>query len=573
MKKSAIVLFFAAFVSITALAQNVQEGVNNYYAERYQSAKSVFEKILAANPNNMEATYWLGQTNIASGNVAGARTVYQQALTANGNAPLILAGMGHVELLEGKANEARQHFESAITASRGKKGNDPLVLAAVGRANADAYSDAKPLGDLAYAISKLNEAVQLAPTNQDIAVALGNAYRKKHDGSQAVQAYRKAGNYAPAAYRVAMLYKTQTQYGQGNWDIVLENLNSAVAADARFAPAYEELYYYNLLYKKDFTTAEGFANKYTSSSDPSVDNDYMKAQTVFVQNKFSEAINIGKNIIAQTNNNPKARVYRLLAYSYMGNKDTATACQYSDQLFAKANPDDIVAKDYILHAQSCGRGNPDVVRADVMRAVQTETEMPSKVAMLVDFIKSAKESNLKVLEAELRLMSYNLRGDKANKAELFQIGLPYYLGGNYPKADSVFKAYATAFPDSIYGYYWSALALSRIDTTMEQGLAIPQFQKSLEIASTDKVRYKSQGLQAASTLAAYYNNVKSDKANAIVYLQKGLEFDPGNANLQNFLTQLQAIPKQATKTSTSTNAAKDTKAKAGDGKTKVKSKN
>src|SRR5215213_11817962 len=145
MKKPAIVLFFAAFLSITALAQNVQEGVNNLYAQRYQSAKSIFEKLLAANPNNIEATYWLGQTYLDQDDIAAAKAVYEKTLAANGNAPLILVGMGHVELLDGKATEARQRFESAISLSRGKKGDDPNVLNAIGRANVDAKA-----GDVNY---------------------------------------------------------------------------------------------------------------------------------------------------------------------------------------------------------------------------------------------------------------------------------------------------------------------------------------------------------------------------------------------------------------------------------------
>src|SRR5215204_4421112 len=160
MKKPAIVLFFAAFLSITALAQNVQEGVNNLYAHRYQSAKSIFEKLLAANPNNIEATYWLGQTYLDQDNIAAAKSVYEKALASNGNAPLMLVGMGHVELLEGNQAGAQQRFEQAITASRGRKGNDPVVLTAIGRANVNAYTESKKVGNLDYAIAKLTEAAQ-----------------------------------------------------------------------------------------------------------------------------------------------------------------------------------------------------------------------------------------------------------------------------------------------------------------------------------------------------------------------------------------------------------------------------
>src|SRR5438309_5778826 len=119
MKKSASVLFFAAFLSITAMAQNVQEGINNLNAQRYQSAKGIFDKLIAANPNNIEATYWLGQTYLAQGDVNAAASLYQKFLSTNGNAPLVMAGLGETELLQGKGSDARQHFDAAIAASHG----------------------------------------------------------------------------------------------------------------------------------------------------------------------------------------------------------------------------------------------------------------------------------------------------------------------------------------------------------------------------------------------------------------------------------------------------------------------
>ncbi|MGN6165531.1 MAG: tetratricopeptide repeat protein [Flavisolibacter sp.] len=561
MKKSAIVLCFAAFLSITALAQNVQEGVNNYYAERYTSAKSVFDKLLAANPNNIEATYWLGQVSLAQDDIAGAKAIYDKALTANGNAPLILVGVGHVELLQGNAAAARQHFEQAITASKGRKGNDPVVLDAIGRANVDAYTESKKLGDLDYAIAKLNEAAEKAPNNPDIFLNLGNAYRKKHQGSDAVQAYRKAGNFAPALFRTAMLYMTQTNYRQpDSWGVVLENLNSAIAADPKFAPAYEQLYYYNLLAKQDFATAESFANKYISSSDPSPENQYFLAQTQFVQKKYNDAISNAKNIVTQTNNNPKPRVYRLLAYSYLGNKDTATACQYTNEYFAKAKEEDVRGDDYLLHAYACGKGNPDIIRADITKAVQSDSVLSRQVKMLDDAAKDAKASGHRDLEGWFNLMSYQLRGTQTTPTELINdVAVPFYFGGNYQQSDSAAKAYAALAPDSIYGYYWSALALGAIDTTMEQGLAMPDYQKVLDIAEKDKVRFKSQGVRAATTLAIYSYNIKNDKEAALAYADRGLAFDPTNANLLNVKNV--ASTKSPTSTPKTSNGSSGTKAK------------
>ncbi|HET7896428.1 MAG TPA: tetratricopeptide repeat protein, partial [Flavisolibacter sp.] len=412
MKKSAIVLLFAAMFSLHAMAQTIQEGVAHLNAQRYASAKQVFDKMIASNPNNLEAIYWLGQTMLAQDDVNGARALYQKTLASNGNAPWIMVGMGQINLMDGKAAEARQLFDAAIAASKGKKANDPNILTAVGRANVQAYSDQKKRGDLDYAIAKLNEAGQIAPTNPDIFVTLGNAYRKKHQGGEAIQAYRKAGNYAPALYRVASLYSSQK-----NWDVVTENLNSAIAADPKFAPAFFDLYYYYLLYKKDFATAAQFAEKYKAVADPSVENEYLTAQTAYVQNNFQAAIDAGKKIVSGTQN-PNPRVYRLLAYSYLGAKDTASACTNSNLYLEKAPEEEVIGQDYILHATTCGKGNPDVMRNDIFTAVSKDSVLSRQIETLNEAIENAQKTGNRLLEGELRLMSYKLRSPNADKAEL-----------------------------------------------------------------------------------------------------------------------------------------------------------
>jgi tetratricopeptide (TPR) repeat protein len=570
MKKSAI-LFFSALVSLGALAQNLQQGINDLYAERFQSARSTFEKLLAANPNNIEASYWLGQTYLDNNDINGAKVVYDKALASSNNAPLILVGMGQVELMQGKAAEARQRFETAINASKGRKGNDPNVLNAVGHAIVESYSEQNKT-DLDYAISKLNEAAQLAPTNPDIQLNLGNAYRRKRDGGAAIQAYTKAGNFAPALYQAGRIYQTQKSWRQpGDWDVVLDLYNKAVAADPRFTPAYEELYNYYLRAKQDFATAETYATKLVSSADQSVENEYVVAQTKFVQHKYSDAIDIGKKIIAQTNGNAKTRVYRLLSYSYMGNKDTATACTYAGQFFEKEkNEDKIEASDYLMHAQACGKNNPNVILADIEKARQKDPQQAQRV--LLEALDDAKKGGNKLLEGELSLILYKMRGGSANPQNLVAIGIAFSQGGELQKADSIFNAYTKASPDSIYGYFWSARLHGQIDSTMSQGLAMPDWEQVLRVATTDPARYKTFGVQAAGNLATYYNNIKGDRATALSFIEKGLLIDPTNEQLlgvKKALTPKQQQQQQ--RTSTSTNAAKtETKTKTGNTKTKSK---
>jgi Flp pilus assembly protein TadD len=102
-------------MSNLVFAQSVQDGKNFIYYQRYTSAVETMEKVVAANPGNAEAQYWLGQAYLEVGNLEKAKEVYQKALSANGSNPLLLAGMGQVELIEGKQTEARQRFETAIS--------------------------------------------------------------------------------------------------------------------------------------------------------------------------------------------------------------------------------------------------------------------------------------------------------------------------------------------------------------------------------------------------------------------------------------------------------------------------
>src|SRR6185369_2932982 len=105
---------FISFVTMVVLgsnvlfAQSVEQGRKFLYYERYKSARENLEKVLAANPNDINAAYWLGQVLLEQKDSVAAKNLYQKMLTQNGNAPLLLAGMGQIELMEGKSNDARQ---------------------------------------------------------------------------------------------------------------------------------------------------------------------------------------------------------------------------------------------------------------------------------------------------------------------------------------------------------------------------------------------------------------------------------------------------------------------------------
>jgi hypothetical protein len=277
---------------------------------------------------------------------------------------------------------------------------------------------------------------------------------------------------------------------------------------------------------------------YVSNSDPSVENDYIPAQTSFVQKNYQAAIDQANKILQQTNNNPKSRVYRLLAYSYLELKDTSKACDFSNRFLGKATQDELLANDFLLHARVCGRGNPAIVSQDIAKALQLDTVRSRQIVVLNDAIREARAQKQYGLEGQLMLTSHNLRAASANPADLFYIGTLFYYDNNFAKSDSLLSVYITSFPDTVQGYYWRALSRSQIDTGMKQGLAVPDFEKTVQLGETNKERFKSQAVQAAQMLALYYNNVKKDRPAAQAIVGKGLEFDPTNTTLQDLQKRL-----------------------------------
>src|SRR5436189_5399252 len=107
MKKTMFAILASVSLVSVSKAQTVQEGLGHLYADRWQSAVGVFQNLLAQNPNNIEASYWLGQTYFDMDENDTAREVYDKGLSARNNSPLLLVWKVHSLLNYNKLYEAR----------------------------------------------------------------------------------------------------------------------------------------------------------------------------------------------------------------------------------------------------------------------------------------------------------------------------------------------------------------------------------------------------------------------------------------------------------------------------------
>lgn len=527
MKKTTMIV--AAFLlSLAGLrAQSLKDGIADLDADRFKGAIAVFEKLLAANPNNVEATYWLGQTYLDEDRNDLARDLYAKALVSSNNAPLILVGAGHVDLLDKKTAEARQKFETAITATTTKKGGDPDILNAVGRANVDAKA-----GDMNYAVSVLEQASQRDSKNPNIWLNLGNAYRKQspgEGGGRAIQAYQHAldvdAHYAIAYLRISKLFESQK-----NWDPMLENLNKAIQADPNFSPAYYELFYY-YFFRNKFDDADAYLQKYIDSRKPEtyIADQYLYAQLCWARKDFDCAITKAQSVLNAEQNFTKPKVYKLLADAYLQKNDVQNARKYLDQYLQREK--EPIAFDMQLKADIYSKipGMEDTVFNAYLSVANLDTVVDNKIEVLkkgAQFFKDAKQRDK---EAQLLTKMIELK-PKPIINDYFDVMIADYYSQQYAKSRDWALTMIDKYPNEIYGYDWAFNNAKVIDTVRKDSIAVPDAMKLINFASTDTVKFKRQIISSASFLGIYYANDKGVMDSAIMYLRKWQAVDSANAD-------------------------------------------
>ncbi len=546
MRKISISLLLAfTCIGGTVTAQTLEQGKQFLYYERFASAQSAFEKLLNANPNNIEAVYWLGQTMIHrrdTRDTAGAKALYSKMLAANGNAPLLLVGMGHVELLYGNKTDSKNRFETAISLTKEK---DIPVLNAVAYANVDAKA-----GDVNYAIQKLTTATQIKRFNDPATyLIMGDAYRRQFDGGNAVINYQKALDLNPklaeAEMKIGIIYLTQN-----NREFFLPAFESATTMDPAYAPAYEQLFLY--WYLRDVNKASMYLDKYAANSDQGPDLEYMKAGMLYVSGKVPEARTRAQQLIGQYGQNVNPRMYRLVAYASDSLGDYTAAREAMASFLAKADTSMYLATDFEEYGKIYGKLSDSVTRNMAFQyyaqAIVMDTLDADKQKFANEGLELAKATKNKQAAAIISGALYRSVKNPTN-SDLFKFGMANYSAGNYKTSDSIFCGiYVSKYPTEVYGYLWCAKSKqAEDDSLMSQGLAVEPYEKLATFirSSPDSAKYKSQLIGAYFYLASYYNDVKKDKAKAIDYMQKVLEVDPTNQVAPGIIKALSTKPAAA----------------------------
>lgn len=527
-----ITLLFSLISCAFALnAQSVDDGVQQMYYQRYQSAENIFHQILQQDPNNATAWYYLEKDYLLEDKLNKASDTIQLAPANVKNDPWYKVAYGTVLLQQGKKDEASSSFNDAIKDTREK---DAGILSSVADANITSKS-----GDINYAIDLLNKAIKRDKKNAALYVLLGDAYLKTSNGSEAFKAYQKAtevnDKYAQAYHKLGEIFVSQK-----NPEMYLGYFQKAIAADPNYAPSLYRLYVYE--FNRNPAKAMEYYNQYMAKSDISIQNEYDLADLYFINKQYANAIQKADAIVKAEGEKVGPRLYKLISYSYAEQKDSAKAFDYMQNYFAKAADSNTVAKDYLLMGDLYASVKQDDSLAFTYydKAVALEKDSSELVKYFKRFADLAAADKNYSQQAKW-LGKYYLSSGNATNIDLFNWGLAHYRAGEYAAADSAFGIYVSKYPEQSFGYYWQAKSKALADNDMTQGLAIPAYQKLIEVLekNPNDANYKKWLVESYAYLAAYQTNTQKNYTEAVNYFEKVLQVDPENADAKKYIAILQ----------------------------------
>ena len=117
------------------------------------------------------------------------------------------------------------------------------------------------------------------------------------------------------------------------------------------------------------------------------------------------------------------------------------------------------------------------------------------------------------------------------------MGRAYFDARNWAEADSALAKVNRMSPDFVPAYLFRARIYSNLDPDTKEGLAKPYYDKLVEKASVDSVKYSKEILEAYNYLGYYYL-VNKQYCESLSYWDKIVILDPANVNAKSALIDL-----------------------------------
>lgn len=514
-----------------AQSPEIRQAFRFYEIEQPSKMIPALEKATQANEEDL---YYLGLGHILMGNLDKALATFEKGISNDNKDPLPVAGKGNVFILQKKTNEGKALLAQAADMNRKKTA---AQWEAVGRGY---LADSKFLLD---AISALQKAKEIDNGDREVHLLLGDAYLAQNQGGEAVSSYERAASadskWALPLYKIAKVFQRSK-----NKEVVMDYLTRAVTVDPEFAPAWKDLaeaYYLDKQAKKAVEALE----KFLAISENPKDAKFQLAFFYFMAKDYEKANAIFKEVLNDKNASPTALKFYAFSLIEQGKLDEAQ--KILEQFFQKAKPEDIKASDYASYGKLLLKLKSDSLANEAFaKGIELDTaneDMEIRELQAETFYKRKKYEKAAEAYSDLVKTKEEME-QRPSPYDLFYMGFSYYMDSQYPKADTAFTRLSEEQPNSTLGYLWAAKARVQIDTTGEQGLAIPMYEAYLEKAleNPDNLeKEKKNIIEAYDYLGTYALHHKDNVAEATSYFQKILKLDPTNERAKEFMNTVKEL--------------------------------
>jgi tetratricopeptide (TPR) repeat protein len=274
---------------------------------------------------------------------------------------------------------------------------------------------------------------------------------------------------------------------------------------------------------------------------------YYRTTIKYAQGLFAESISQAESCIAAGGTNPDPRLYGIIGYGKDKLNDSVGAKSAFEKFFQLQKPEKIGPTDNIKYALLLLKfpGNEALAGILIDKAVAADSTEAGKLTLLKAIVAVFDVQKNYAASADWYKKILDVKKNPT-KTDIFNTANNYSRSGNYQAAIDNWNIYTAKYPNETYGYYMTAVTQAKIDTSMTMGLAVPSYQKVIDIAeaqwATDSVKVKSHLLNSYKYFIMYSNNVLKDKKAASAYCDKYLAKEPSDEEVAGFKKIFDAAP-------------------------------
>jgi tetratricopeptide (TPR) repeat protein len=512
-----------------------------------------------------------------------AKEVYQKGVEANPNDPLCYIGLAKVAFMLGDditATDMRAKAKSFLLPYKNLKKISPpakdyaYTLAKI----AESYIKDDKV-DTSKALPLIREAIKIDNKNRDVYLIAGDIYILNNDGSKAISFYNQAEFADPqsptANMKIGTIYVKARQLQSA-----IPYFEQAIELNATYAPAYRELGQVYLLAQR-FEQSKEYFKKYLDLTAGNIPAKTRYVNALFYAKDYDGVIKTVEEIFAVD----KSRTYmnRIAGYSCYEKTppDYDKAYAYMTTLFQTLAPERLIQKDFLYAARILTKKNQNYPKmlddlnvlkkqheiektksnsgsaADKAKAKANADELNNKITKLqADITKASGDLDVAYIAYGKALAykpddkyllneianSYAINRRYSNSAKFLsklvdpntssaddqmKVGRAYYNGEDFKTADSAFATIIKRNPGYVPAYLWNARTYSKMDPDSKMGLAKPKFEKVVEVAKTDSLKWQNEMMEAFGYLG-YYHMINEYWGRSKDYYNRMINLDPNN---------------------------------------------